>query len=201
MAININPGTPLRHVATITSTGSWTAPTGTTLAFVSIHGATGGGGSGHARPQRYGQSTTGATGGVGTISGAYVQVTPGSAHTVTIGAGGAGGAAGNPDAVSSGGSTGGTTIFDGAFNVTSSGGAGSTPLSRYTFGATGSASGTGSGTTSLTTVNPGVSTLIRTGTITSQTTGGSSGGGGGGATRYANSAGSAGVAGFVHIYI
>lgn len=201
MAININPGTPLRHVATITSTGSWTAPVGTTLAFVSIHGATGGGGSGNNRPQRYGQVTSGSAGGVGTISAAYVQVTPGSAHTITIGAGGAGGGSANPDVASAGGSTGGTTVFDGAFSVTSSGGAGGIPMTRYTFGTTGSASGTGSGTTSLTTVNPGASTLIRTGTITSQTTGGSSGGGGGGAGRYTSSAGGTGAAGFVHIYI
>ena len=63
MAINVNPGTPLRHVATYTATGNWTAPLGTTVAFVAIHGATGGGGAGSAAGA--GTSGTANTGGGG----------------------------------------------------------------------------------------------------------------------------------------
>ena len=202
MAININPGSPLRHVATYNTSGNWTAPAGTNLAFVSIHSATGGGAAGHSRPQRYGQQLAGAAGGTGIVSGAYVQVTPGSAHVVTIGAAGAGGAGGGSDVNNAGGANGGTTTFDGAFSVTGTGGANAwTTSGRYSINSNVGASANSAGTTSLTSLNPGNTTLIRTGTISNQATGASGGGAGGNATRYNNNAGGTGANGIVHIYL
>jgi hypothetical protein len=43
MAINTS-GKPLRHVSTFTSSGNWVTPAGVTSVFVSINGASGGGG-------------------------------------------------------------------------------------------------------------------------------------------------------------
>lgn len=193
MAININPGSPLRHVATFNGSSNFIAPQGATLAFVSIHGASGGGSGGSGRAQ-------GGVGGTGTISGAFVQIIPGGTHIVTIGAGGNGGAPGNAHVPSQAGGAAGTTIFDGAFQVTGAGGGGA--VTRYGQGNAG-AVGVGSGTTTLTTVSP-AGALIRTGTISSQNTGGSAGGNGGNESgnRYSSGqAGSAGVAGQMHIYI
>jgi hypothetical protein len=205
MAININPGSPLRHVATFNATGNWVAPLGTNLAFVSIHGATGGGGTLGTRYAASEGRYNGPAGGVGSVSGAYVQVTPGSAHSVTIGAGGLGAS------VSGGGNgrtytssnVGGSTIFDSAFTATSS--AGGAQGSRYSNGGTSAVGTPATGTTSLTAVNPGSSTLTRVGTIASQNTGGRTGGVGGtasGDSRYGTvNAGGVGSTGLVHIYI
>ena len=181
MAININPGTPLRHVETFNSSGTWISPVGTNLAFVSVHGASAGGtGAG-----RYGQSLSGQTSLVG---GAYVQVTGGGSHVITIGAGGAGGTPVSGPTFGNNGGTGGTTSFDGRLTIT---------------GSTNSGNGSGSGSTSLTALNPGASTLVSTGTITTQTTGGIAGGSGGsGNSRYGSgNSGSSGSAGQIHVYI
>jgi len=181
MAININPGSPLRHVATFNSSGTWTSPVGTNLAFVSVHGASGGGsGAG-----RYGQSLSGQT---SLIGAAYVQVTGGGGHVITVGAGGAGGSPLNGPTYGNNGGTGGTSSFDGRLTIT---------------GSSNSGNGSGSGSTSLTTLNPGASTLVSTGAITTQTTGGNAGGGGGsGNARYQQGqSGAAGASGQVHVYI
>lgn len=206
MAININPGSPLRHVATFNATGNWTAPAGTNLAFVSIHSATSGGAT---FTDRYVGNAGGryapATGGVGSVSGAYVQVTPGSSHAVTIGAGGTGatttGVGNNRTGVVAG--AGGSTIFDSAFTATGS--TTGTNAGRYFNGNASTAASAATGTTTLTTVNPGSATLTRVGTISNQNTGGRSGGAPGnhsGDGRYGTvNAGSAGSSGLVHIYI
>lgn len=201
MAININPGTPLRQVATFNSSGNWTAPLGTNVAFISIHGASGGGG---AQQNRYGDYSAGA-GGSGILAGAYVQVTPGSSHVVTIGAAGAAGTrlpnSANQASANSGGA-GGSTIFDGAITVVGGNGGIKTEVNSNSPAASGNA-GTASGVTNLTTLNPGAATMIRTSTISTQNTGGSSGGAGGfGGSRYSqpNAAGT-GAAGQMHIYI
>lgn len=182
MAININPGSPLRHVSSFTSSGTWTAPLGATRAFVSVHGATGGQSGG----RRY--NYAGASG-IAPVSGGWVQITPGAGHGVTIGAAGSGGANG-PSAT--GGSSGGTTTFDGAITITGSQG-----------GQVGSdgANGSSSATTSLTTINPGGSTIVRVTDYTTQTSGGAQTPGVGNG-RYSQSGGASGVAsGIVHIYI
>lgn len=84
-----------------TSSGSFTAPAGITIVYVTLSGGGGGGGGG---------GNIGATAGGGS-AGYYgiripFAVTPGNSYTVTIGAGGAGGALNND------GSDGSTTSFD-----------------------------------------------------------------------------------------
>lgn len=194
MAINISPGTPLRHISTVTSSGSVFIPVGTTIAFVSIHSSTGGTGGMKTDGYRRYSGTPGA-GGPGVVSGAFVQVTPGANAVVTIGAGG------SPGADRGSGSTGGNTIFDGAITQPgSAGGAVAIQAGRYTpngFASAGASAPAATGTTSLTSLSPGGTTLVRTKTITSQATGGSGGGSGG--SRY--SVGSAGASGIVHVYI
>lgn len=206
MAININPGSPLRHVATFNATGNWVAPAGTTAAFVSIRGSSGGGGGGGGRYNNSGVDGIGKTGGSGIVSGAWVQVTPGSSHSITIGAAGTGGkgagAAPVPSATGDGqtGATGGTTIFDSSFYVYGgTGGQGGSQNYSPSVGNVGSSAGT----TSLTALPPSVSTLTRVATISNQSTGQTTGGSGGAFTgRYnAKSDGTAGTAATVEIYI
>ena len=198
MAINVNPGKPLRQIATFNSSGNWTASAATNLAFVSIHGASGGGASGVGYYNDYGTNRNGGAGGTGIITSAWVQVTPSATHVITIGAGGAGGA-GTPLPTNLAGSTGGTTSFDGALSAFGSGGglvgAGNTP------GGSGNA-GTSSGQTAYSTVSPSNSALKRTGTIANQTSGGFGGGAGSNAAPNGTSnAGSAGTSGQIHIYV
>jgi len=204
MAININPGTPLRHVSTFNATGNFVAPQGKTIAFVALHSATGGGGGGGGGTGV--NSANGGAGGTGQISGAFVQVIPGGTHSVTVGAAGTGGSATtNPDTTGGAGNTGGTTNFDGIFTQPgSSGGAGGN-RARYSgnAGAAGAAAAAGSGTTSLTALSPG-GALTRVGTISGQTTGAQASGAGGAprAERYGiASAGAGGSAGQVNVYI
>jgi hypothetical protein len=201
MAININPGSPVRHVATFNTSTNWTAPAGCTLAFVSIHGSTGGGRGG----VTFGADSNNNTGvgGAGIVSGAWVQVTPGSAHVVTIGAGGAGGAANNnQSATPAAGAVGGTTTFDTALSVAGGNGAPSATRNSNSVGTVGAASGT----TSLTSLSPSASALARVATLAAtQNTGAFAGGtqGGFGNSRYGSqsSAGNAGASGQIHIYI
>jgi len=195
MAININPGSPLRHVATFNSSGTFTPPPGTNLAFVSVVGA----GSGGYGGVRYASGATGFTGG---IAGAYVQVVGGSPHVITIGAGGAGGnAGGNQPMIAPG--TGGTTSFDGRLTITGSGG---NTGARYSGGSQNNP--TASGATTLTTINPGANTLVSTGNITSQNTGGGTAGAAAGnptgnTPRYqqGNVIGGTGGSGAIHVYV
>ena len=180
MAININPGSPLRHVASFTSSGTYKVPEGTTIVFASVRGSSGGGGQGAGDTNRYG-GQAGRAGGAGVITSGFVQVTPGRDHTVTIGAGGGNSA------------TGGTSTFDGGITVT--GGAGG---SQASVGATGS----GSAITSLTTVPPSATSLSRVFGNTTQSTGGTTGGAGGGTTPWGAGAGGAGgQSGSIEIYI
>jgi len=195
MSIDRNPGSPLRHVATYNSSGTFTPPPGTNLAFVSVVGA----GSGGYGSVRY---TAGASGFGGGIAAAYVQVIGGSPHVITIGAGGSGSiAAGNFPMIAPG--TGGTTSFDGRLSITGSGG---NTGARYSAGSI--VNPTATGATTLTTLNPGATTLVSTGNITSQNTGGgtagSAAGGSTGVTpRYqqSNTTGGTGGSGAIHVYV
>ena len=65
-----------------TASGTWTCPSGVEKAFVRIFGGGGGG------------STKGAGGGGGYMAYSELDVTPGTAYPVTIGAGGSSGSAG-----------------------------------------------------------------------------------------------------------
>jgi hypothetical protein len=189
MSIDITAGNPLRHVASFYSSGVWTAPINATKAFVSIHGATGGGGG----PSISG---VGGAGGTGVIASGWVQLTPGGTHVVTVGAGGGGGSYINANNGNSGGS-GGTSTFDGAIlGYGSAGGQGAT--SRYGAGGTGSA-GSSFAFTSLSTVSPGPNTLARVNGSSSQNSGGVSGGAG--SNSGSGNFGASGSAGFVHVYI
>lgn len=185
MAINTNPSAPLRHLATFNSSGTFLAPASATVAFISIHGASGSGGG----SRNVGRYNAGGVGGSGLVAGAFVQVTPSGNHSVTIGAGGA------VAALNSAGVSGGTTNFDGAIAVTGGAG-GNNSEGRYASGNAG-AQGTASGTTALTSLSPS-GAIVRTGTISTQNTGISAGGNGGMGGRYQ---GTAGVSGQVHIYV
>lgn len=198
MAININPGSPLRHVATFNSSGSFTAPQGKTLAFVAVHGASGGGAGA-------GGNSNGGTGGAARITGGFVQITPGGTHTVVVGAAGSAGASQNGNVASQAGGNGGTTSFDGAIIQAGASGAPSTQGSRYGggSGSNGTDASAGTGTTTLTALNPS-GALTRVASISNQATGANAGGTGGPVqARYSNSGffGNAGGAGSVNIYL
>jgi hypothetical protein len=207
MAININPGTPIRHVATYTSSGTFTPPAGVTTAFVSMHSATGGGGGAAGQDNGNG----GGQGGLGLVVGSFVEVIPGVACTVTIGAAGALGVSNvgryNSPRAASGG-TGGTTSFDGNFFVTGSvGGQGGVGRDQgNTVGDAGAAltSGAATGTTTLTSLSP-ASAVTRVKGISTQASGASVGGTGASQAnnRYSQgtSAATVGLAGIVHVYI
>lgn len=189
MAININPGSPLRLLSVIGSSGNWTAPANTNVAFVSLHGASGGGGN----MGRYQSAPNGTTGGGGIIAGAWVQVTPSATHAVVVGAGGAAGAAINSPGINTG-ATGGSTSFDGNSFIAYGGIGGS----RYVGNG-----GSAAGATTLSTLPPSNLAIPKTGTITSQLTGGTTGGSSSGTStpRYGNANGAgAGQAGSVYIY-
>jgi hypothetical protein len=185
MAINTNPGKPIRQLATYNASGNFVTPAGTNVVFVSVRTATGGGGQ--AGSARYGQGQPGASGNAaanGIVSSAWVQVIPGITYAVVVGAAGAGATtAAGQGAPGNAGAVGGTSSFDGAI-FTVPGSAGGTGGGRYLADGnryTGTASNviTPTGGTTLGLVNPGPSTIPRTGTIANQTTGGSAGGNGG----------------------
>lgn len=178
MAININPGAPLRLVQTFTSSGTFSVPLGATLAYVSVEGASGGGSG-----SRY---QTDPQGGNGVLAAGWVQVVGGAGLAVTIGAGGAA----SPSSLTGSGSSGGTTEFAGAITVTGGQGGG-----RYSQMPSGSAS---FGGTTLPTLNPGANTLVRVTGNTSQSTGGALGGRSG--SRYSGGP-TAGQSGKVHIFL
>lgn len=180
MAINLSPGAPLRHINSFVSSGVWNAPAGVTLAFVSIHGASGGGG-GRGGSGRY----SGGSGGNSPVAAGWVQVNPGNPHTVVIGAGGS---MGNDGVNGNGGTSAGTTSFDGAIIIT--GGNGGNGASRYGTGNSGN-SGSASGVTSLTTLSPSNAAIVRVNGYVSQNTGATAGG----------NTGANGTNGVVHIYV
>lgn len=185
MAINTSPGTPVRHVATFNSSGTWNAPQGVSLAFVSVHGATGGGGGRSGPGSRY----SGAAGGSSPIAAGWVQVNPGNPHTITVGAGGSAGTNVNGDTTGNTGGVGGTSSFDGAITVT--GGNGGVGANRYGNNNTVGTLGASSARTTLPTVSPSNATTIRVASFTSQQTGAASGG----ATAQAGSAST------IHIFV
>lgn len=100
---------------TITTTGTWTAPTGVTQITVECWGGGGGGGA----------ATINSNGGGGGAGGAYAKstltVVPGTGYTVTIGAAGS---AGTSSAVNGG--SGGNTWFSTNTTVIAKGGSGGT---------------------------------------------------------------------------
>jgi hypothetical protein len=212
MAIDINPGQPLRHVATFASTGNFVVPAGVTRIFASIHGTSGGGGGGGVGSRYSDGQNPGAAGGGGRIAGAWIQVVPSATYSVTVGAAGTGGTKATGQTYTAGGTggTGGTSSFDGsALSVTGgTGGTGGRYGNRYTarYGGNPIAGSTGgaSGTTALSTLPPSALSITRTGSITTQTTGATTGGGGGNSSQWAsasNNAGGAGQAGIVYIYV
>jgi len=193
MALNQSFGTPIRLSATFTSSGTYTPPAGTTAVFVSIHGAGGGGGAGSTDSNgRYGSGNIGGTGGVGAIAGTWVQVTPGTGCSVSIGAGGGNQAAG------------GTTNFDNAFSVTGGNAGGNSPGGpSNSFPGSAGNSGSGSSSSSLTALPPSASALPRaSSTILVANSGGQPGGNGGPGVNTAapTSVGGTGASGIVYIY-
>ena len=166
MAINVNPGSPLRLISSFTSSGNFTVPVGTSVAFVSIHSSTGGGGGVQGPGGRYGGPGNALAGGTGIVAGSWVQVAPGSTYPVVVGAGGAPGFSSNSGGLATAGAVGGTSTFDGgAFVVTGSNGGGTQN------GSNGNA-GSASGATALSSLSPSANALVKTATITTQATGG-----------------------------
>lgn len=98
-----------------TSSGTWTAPSGVTLARVVVIG--GGGGGGAWNPD--GDGADGGRGGFGGIAIGTFTVVPSTNYTVTVGAGGSGGGGARAN-----GSSGGTSSFGSVISAT--GGAGGT---------------------------------------------------------------------------
>jgi hypothetical protein len=175
----------LRHLQSFASSGTFYPPAGTTVVFVSVHGASGGGAGGNGR---YSPNAGGA-GGIGKISGGYVQVNPQAPHGVVIGAGGTGSAGGNNDARTGG--TGGVTSFDGA--IFSNGGAGGNNAGYG--GGNAGAAGTTTAQTALTTLSPSNNAVVRVTTFNTSGTNVA-----GGVTGTSNGAGASGQNGIVHIY-
>ena len=197
MAINVNPGAPLRLISSYNSSGNFTVPLGTSVAFVSIHSSTGGGGGVQGPGGRYGGPGNARTGGTGIVAGAWVQVAPGSTYPVVVGAGGSPGFSTNTGGAATSGAVGGTSTFDGgAFVVTGSNGGG------VNGGSDGSA-GSGSGATALSSLSPSANALVKTATITTQATGAFTGGNGGNGNRYSQTqgTGNAGTGAAIYVYI
>ena len=201
MAINVNPGIALRQIATYNSSGNFIVPTGVTSVFVSVHSSSGGGASGQG-PQggRYNQnaaagSNTGGAGGAGIVSGAWVQVSPGTTYAVVVGAGGAGGTAAGWNQQPVSGAAGGTSSFDGS-TLSVVGGAGGTTSTGTQASA--------SGLTNLSSQSPTSLAMTRTSSISNQNTGATVGGNGGAPANSAfnsSTPGNAGAGGQVHIYL
>jgi len=97
----------------ITSTTSWTAPTGVTSVEVILCGG-GGGGQGGSSLANWGGG-----GGGGSVTYSVLTVVPATSYTITIGAGGAGGS-GSGGAYGSG-STGGTSSFGALLSIAGGG--------------------------------------------------------------------------------
>jgi len=122
----------ISNMQVFTSSGTFTAPAGTTNYLVEIWGAGGGGGFlNNAGPY------WGCGGGAGGYAKAFLQLTPGTNYTVTVGQGGTGG-----NASTLPGGPGGQTVFD-SFLTASGGGGGGMMNAQQTAGAGGGASGAG----------------------------------------------------------
>jgi len=187
----------LRHIQTFTSSGTFYPPAGTTVVFVSIHGASGGGGGAR---RRYSGNLTGGVGGVGKISGGYVQVNPQAPHSVVVGGGGAGGNFAYTGYYTQGytGATGGTTSFDGAiFNF---GGAGGNGAGDWIGNGNAGSAGSSNAQTALTTLTPSNSASPRVSGFSISNT--NIAGGNGGTENQNNNgvSGAGGTSAIVHIY-
>ena len=127
MAIDNISHSPLRHIATFVSSGTFTIPDGVGRVYATVEGA---------RGNTHGGGASGTT----IRHSGFVQVIPGKSAQVVIGA-----------TTSGNNQSAGTTSFDGAITVTGSGG--NTFFSRYsTYGTGGNSSS--SATTSLPTGAP-----------------------------------------------
>jgi hypothetical protein len=169
----------LPNLSVFTSNGTFTVPAGVTKLYVQVYGAGGGGGGGGGGSQP-GDSGSGATaqhGGNGGYGAAVLDVVPGTAKAITVGAGGANGSGGGGNATGSAGNSGGTSSFGTLISAT--GGAGG---------------GAGSGASALTTAMAGAhGTSAATINITGGGAPGGAGGTGGGGGS--NQPGNNGVAG------
>lgn len=127
---------PIQHSQTFTSSGTFTAPTGTISTTLFKFIVTGGGGGGGTAGAGSSTPSTGGGGG-GTAIYYATGLSAGTGYTVTVGAGGAGGAA------NSNGSAGGTSsVVIGGTTVQATGGgggtsAGSSPLGTAGVGSSG----------------------------------------------------------------
>lgn len=128
---------PSKNLSMRTASGTFTAPTGITKAYVIVVGGGGGGGRGlnsSSNNDTVFPTVDGGTGGHGGMAIGTVTLTPGTTYTITVGGGGNGNDSG----------TGGAGGSSSAFGLSATGGAGGGAASTGTPGATG-ASGTGSG--------------------------------------------------------
>lgn len=128
MAVDNFSSPPLRHIAKVTSSGTFVVPNNISRVFVVIVGSRGGTGTQNSQPGAAGRGA------------GWVEVLPGSTCQVVIGAGGTSNAVPNPS-----GNSGGTTLFDGSVVVT--GASGGQYDNRY--GAHNSQAGSASFDTSL----------------------------------------------------
>ncbi len=185
MTIDNTVAVNLRHLATFTSSGTFKIPKGVTEIFVSVQGASGGGSTGFTAFE----TGSGSNGGVGIITGGWVNVAPEHNYNVIIGAGGAGGIFPGGNLRSGGvGGTGGTTSFDNS--VLAAGGTGANAGSHHSpNGASPGASGSASAETSLPTVSPSGALARVTGTQNSNTTIAGGAGSSGSATAGAGASG------------
>jgi len=178
MATNqLQSNSKLRHLATFTSSGTFTPPAGCNLVYVAIQGSSGGGAAGG--PERYGQYT-GTSGQNGIWGAGYVQVAPGVGCSVVVGA--AGPRSGT--STNAAGGNGGTSSFDNAITVVGGRGGNNNPGASL------------SAQTSLPTVNPGASTLTRASSATTSSSNVTTGGSGG----YGNAQGGIGTQATIYIY-
>lgn len=129
-------GVSVRRQA-FTSSGSWTAPTGVSIVKVFLVGG-GGGGAGHVTNAS--RTQQGGGGGGGQVIEQYLNVTPGTSYTVTIGAGGSAGGASTTKSLTPGG-VGGDSSFGSLLTAYGGGGGGSyqqangaQPRPRYSVG-------------------------------------------------------------------
>jgi hypothetical protein len=109
------------YIAEFTSSGTWTAPTGVTVAEIFVVGGGGGGGGAQGGANNY--YSPGGGGGGGGVIKRTVAVTPGTGYTVTVGSGGAGGSA-TTTTVTNGGN-GGNSSFGSLATAFGGGGGGS----------------------------------------------------------------------------
>lgn len=109
---NVKMDAPPVRLAKLTSSGSFTVPSGVTTLYVSGCAGGGGGGGGASSSNNSSASTSGGSGGAGqSVIKTSITVTPGQVVTYTIGNGGAGGSGGSTGVNGNPGASGGSTIF------------------------------------------------------------------------------------------